>query len=256
MQRANAKRNYSTTVLMIAVLVVLIALAVVFLGRMNELETVNVVRVGNPGSEAYLSDEAIIRASGLKLGASINAIDEMKEIVERNINEMGLISFVSVERESKNAARLTVNVRTPVIAASVGSSFAVIDRDGFVMQMTSSLNGMNVLRVDGMSLNNPEVGRNAATQPQSQLDEILKIACIVVDSGYSNMISNLSIYNGMYRMITESGLMVRFYLGDNIEETLRITNAFVNQGYKDGEVIISNGQVSYNPRKTDDAEEW
>lgn len=249
MQRKYGMNNRSTTVLAIAVLVVVIALVVVFTGRMNELETVNVVRVGAVGSEAYLSDEEIIRSSGLKLGASINAIEGMRDVIERNVNELGMVSFVNVERESKNAARLTVNVRMPAIAVSMGASYAVIDRDGYVMKKTPSLEGLNALRVNGLSLINPEVGKLAQTVPASELGEILDVAYAVIDNGFSDMISSLSIYDGSYRLITESGLLVRFYLGDDMTETLQIVKGFLNEGITTGEVIISGGEASYLPRE-------
>ena len=249
MQRKKAVKNRSSKVLSIAVLVVLIALVVVLTGRMNELEAVNVVRVGESGSEQYLSDEDIIRASGLKMGASVSAVDDMTELVERNINELGFVSFVSVERESKNAVRLTVQVRMPVLAVSVGENCAVIDRDGYVIKMTPSLNGLNVLKADGVSLNNPVVGQISVTTPPSQMPEILNIAYAVVDHGYAGMISNLSIYDGTYRFITQAGLLVRFYPGDDMDETLQIVKGFVSKGFKTGEVIISGGQASYLPRE-------
>lgn len=254
MQKKKAVKNRSSKVLSLAVLAVLIALVVVLTGRMNELEAVNVVRVGASGSEKYLSDEDIIRASGLKLGASVNAVDDMTELVERNINELGFVSFVSVERESKNAVRLTVQVRMPVLAVSVGENCAVIDRDGYVVKLMPSIEGLNVLKVDGMALNFPEVGKPASTTPASQLREILDIAYVVVDNGYADIISNLSIYDGTYRFITQAGLLARFYPGDDMDETLRIVKGFVAKGFKTGEVIISGGQASYLPREQKDGE--
>ena len=82
---------------MFLVLILCGLLLLVLTGRQNVLKEVRVVREG-AGGVTYISDEEIIRASGLKMGASIGSVGEMRETVARGGHDVGCGCVVSLER--------------------------------------------------------------------------------------------------------------------------------------------------------------
>ena len=68
------------------------------------------------------------------------------------------------------------------------------------------------------------------------------------DHGFLDMISNVNVYNGEWKIVTEAGLLAKFYMDDDLVEMLEIVSGFLNQGVTSGEVIISGGEPAYLPR--------
>lgn len=225
-----------------------VVLLLVFSGRQNTLKEVRVVREG-AGGVAYISDEEIIRASGLKMGASIGAVDEMSEDVERGVNEVGYVSFVSLERSGNTSVTLTVQNRMPCAVISSAGMYTLIDTEGYVMARLSDLPTYEVLSVKGAELTETLPGRMVATKRPSQLRDILKITRAINSCDAMSLISDLVIDNSEYRLITRPGLLVKFYIDDDLVEMIEIVRAFLNEGKTTGEVIISAGEAAYLPRE-------
>lgn len=245
-ERRRSTRNRMPTWFFL--LIVGVILLVVFTGRRNVLEEVCVIREGT-ASAAYISDEEIIRASGLKMGASISAIDEMLETVERGVNDVGYVSFVNLERTGAKSVTLTVKNRVPCAVISSGGMYVLIDTDGYVMARLDELPTYDVLNVKGVELTEMLAGRLAATKRSSQLDDVLKISRAISSCDAASLISDLVINNNEYRLITRPGLLVKFYIDDDLVEMIDIVRGFLNEGMTSGEVIISAGEAAYSPRE-------
>lgn len=229
-------------------LILSLVLLFVLTGRQNVLKEVRVVREGE-GGVAYISDEEIIRASGLKMGASIDAVDEMLETVERGVNDVGYVSFVSLEHSGPKSVTLTVKNRVPCAVISSAGMYTLIDTEGYVMARLSELPTYEVLNVKGAELTEMLLGRQAATRRPSQFRDILKITRAINSCDAMSLISDLVIDNNEYRLITRPGLLVKFYIDDDLVEMIGIVRAFLNEGMTSGEVIISAGQAAYLPRE-------
>ena len=249
---ANRRRKPTHTRNQTPMIVVFVILGVVLLllltGRQNVLKEVRVEREGASGV-TYVSDEEIIRASGLKMGASITMASEMLETVERGVNDVGYVSFVSLERSGPTSVTLTVKNRVPCAVISSAGMYTLIDTEGYVMARLNELPTYEVLNVKGVELTEMLPGRLATTKRPYQFQNILKITRAINSCDAMSLISDLVIDNNEYRLITRPGLLVRFYIDDDLYEVIEIVRAFLNEGKTTGEVIISAGQAAYLPRE-------
>lgn len=136
MANARRRRTRNSRPAMYLLLILCGLLLLVLTGRQNVLKEVRVVREG-AGGVTYISDEEIIRASGLKMGASIGSVDEMSETVARGVNDVGYVSFVSLERSGTTSVTLTVKNRVPCAVISSAGMYTLIDTEGYVMARLS-----------------------------------------------------------------------------------------------------------------------
>ena len=248
MANARRRRTRNSRPAMYLLLILCGLLLLVLTGRQNVLKEVRVVREG-AGGVTYISDEEIIRASGLKMGASIGSVDEMSETVARGVNDVGYVSFVSLECSGTTSVTLTVKNRVPCAVISSAGMYTLIDTEGYVMARLSELPTYEVLNVKGAELTEMLPGRLAATKRPSQFRDILKITRAINSCDAMSLISDLVIDNNEYRLITRPGLLVKFYIDDDLIEMIDIIRAFLNEGKTTGEVIISAGQAAYLPRE-------
>ena len=129
---------------------------------------------------------------------------------------------------------------------SSAGMYTLIDTEGYVMARLSELPTYEVLNVKGAEM---LPGRLAATKRPSQFRDILKITRAINSCDAMSLISDLVIDNNEYRLITRPGLLVKFYIDDDLIEMIDIIRAFLNEGKTTGEVIISAGQAAYLPRE-------
>ena len=243
------KMNNRNTVGMIAVaLVALVALVILLTGGRNTISDVKVLRSGNATLKQYVTDEDIIRATGIKMGASMSSIDNLNETAKHAIDELGYVSLIGIRQLNKNTVEIAVENRVPCAAISVGANYAVLDSEGYVMGLTDDVSHRDAVIVNGVTVTQSLVGRKATVSTPSQLDEVLLLGRTAREYGFLDMISNVNVYNGEWKIVTAPGLLARFYMDDDLLEVLEIVNGFLNQGVTSGEVILSDGEAAYMPR--------
>ncbi|MGN0795567.1 MAG: FtsQ-type POTRA domain-containing protein [Christensenellales bacterium] len=124
------KRVLALIIIFAIIALTLILCATVFLLR--DIEVGYAVK----GEEAIVSSEEIISASGLKLNKNVLFISE-KQIVSNIQTKYPQVKVINVERVFPNKVIIYVTVRVPVVAVSVGDSFALLDREMFVTDILS-----------------------------------------------------------------------------------------------------------------------
>lgn len=245
------KARNQRIVVLVGCIVVLVVLIVLLAGSRNKLKNVEIVREGDGSTQAVLSDQDIIRAAGIKMNSSINAVEDKEETIRAGIDELGLVTLTGVERANKDSIVIRVKERTPCLALVSGSGYLVTDREGYVIGRFDDVENMKVLKVNGITVNNPMNGSLAETAPASLIRNALEVGCAVIDNDFCPLVSSLSYYSDTYRLIMDTGLIVRFYIGDDLNELFGIIKGFFDEGVTTGEVIISGGQAALNPRVVD-----
>ena len=203
MRKRKGRRPLSpwvASILLLAAALALLLVKVVFVVR-------DVQVVGN-GS---LSAEDVLRASGIRMGSRLGAVDE--DHVRECVEEDGRMAFVSLERRLPNRLILTVRQRSRDALILQGGKVLVVDSDGYVIEVADRLPEGNIPYVTGM--------RPATYQQGSQLDATDgRLACMkaVVEAArargatpYIAEIDVSSVKN--LRVITRTGLTV--VLGDS-----------------------------------------
>lgn len=245
--RAIQYRRNAYTIALIG-LIALCALGLYIAGSQNTLEEVRVIRNGQQAALSYVSDEQIIRASGLKMGVKIDTVENMTEIARKGINELGYVSFVSIRRASRRAVEITVDSRMPFAILDSAGYLILIDEHGYVIAYLDELPTYETVYVTGADVTDFREGRQVVTARASQLDDILTIVNAIHASGYGSVYSELNVKDpkGMY-LVTNSSLIVNFYDTTNMTKTLDLAQGVINSGVTNGKVIISGDYAGYQP---------
>ena len=187
--------------------ILLLAAAVLFL-LWKVVFVVRDVQVVGSGS---LSAEDVLRVSGIRLGARLNAVDE--EHVRECVESDGRLAFVSLERRLPNRLILTVRQRSRDAVVLQGGKVLVVDSDGYVVEVTDRLPESGIPYVTGLKPSSYQLGRQLDTADGrvACLKAILEAAKARGASAYIAEIDVTRTNN--LRVITRTGLTV--ILGDS-----------------------------------------
>ncbi len=246
-KKAVMKRNARITGILIVVICCVLILLLT--GKQNTIKNVKVQWENRTGQFVTYTDEDIIRASRIMMGAQMNALYEMQDEAKAGIDALGYVKFEGVERVNRDTIRICVSEREPIALLDASGNLVLIDEDGYVLSHLSSIPTYNVVYVTGAELMSHRDGEKLVTRRSEQLDDILAITNAIRKLGYEKTYSELNVKdsNGFY-LITNTNLIVQFYETKDIEKTLMLANGMiVDKGYTTGKVIISGNYASYQP---------
>ena len=233
-------------VLAIAILLIACVMIVVLTGSKNRLNEVVINRI--PGNYVSVSDEEIIRTSGLKMGAQISSIAEMSKKVESGINSGGKVKFEQMTRVSGRCIEITVSAREPIAVINSAGSYVLIDKDGCVMDILMTLPTDNIVYVTGAEILTQEKGRTFATRKEAQLKAIIDIALAIRNGGYQSTYSELNVKDVKdILLITNTSQIIEIFDGSDIEKKLKIADEIIREGNTKGKISISGNYAGYLP---------
>lgn len=243
--------NSGRYVVLLVILLVVFAVAVILLvGGQNTIKKVVVARSGAVG-DTYMSDDEIIRASGLKLGDKINELDEIIDVTAQSVNALGYFTFNSLTRTGKHEVTLSVTVRDARAVVNAGGNLVLIDDKGYAMAHLKELPTGNIIYVDGVECSEAKEGRRIVTKRVKQIEDIISIVNAINDMGYRDVFTQLNVQEEhMMYLFTRGNLIVNFYTTQDIERTLELAKAIIDRGYTHGKIIISGNRASYIETQT------
>lgn len=245
MARITNQQAYTAAILL--ALVLICALMLLLSG--GKLDNVVIVRQNAENSIADISDERIIRESGLVMGEKIPDIDEIAKSVEYGVNSIGYIKFVSMKRTSRNVIEITVDYRKPFALIDTVGKYVLIDREGYVITHLDSIPAYDVLYVTGVDLIDHTEGRIITTRKVKQFDVMRTITEAIADAGYQRLFTEINVSDEHdLRLITNTDMLVSFYTTDNIMKTLEMAKSVIDQGRIGGRLIISGNYADYKPQ--------
>lgn len=245
------RRRLKNSVPVLLALIVVAVIAIYFAGGQNKLKSVVVAREGDPNSVSYISDDEIIRASGLKLGDSIGDLEAYEENAAKSISALGYVSLESLTRTGKHEITIRVNVRRALAVLNANGNYVLMDKQGNAMAYLDELPTYNIMYVDGVELTDHRVGRKVVTRRASQIDDIVSIVNAIDRLNYLEVFSQLNVRDAreMY-LFTKTNLIVSFYTTDDIERTLELAMGIINEGNTSGKIIVSGDKASFIARET------
>lgn len=198
------RRNTKGALLAIAAVIVLAVIAVlvyrwVFVVR-------NVVIQG----AVSVSDEEIIRASKIDMGGSIRNVDGGQ--IRQDLESGGKLALDGVEVQYPNTVILTVRERTRDAMVLNGGRILVMDNEGYVIEVHSSVPENSGVYVTGLDATNYRIGGKIAA-PKEQLEAMGIVLRALKEQGATMYASELNVSDPMNLWIT-SRTGIRVELGD------------------------------------------
>lgn len=210
------------------------------------------VRVISVSGASSISEDAIVRLSGLKVGQSSMTIDDEEVMRKIESNRYLRCTLVDVQW---NAVTIHVRERVPAVYINHNGMIVTLDNRGFVLEETLSSGAADdsLVKVSGLSVRRCALGQQISLQSQNQLEAYTQILVELKAMKGIDLLRELdmSSMDSIY-MTTRDDFYVRLGSEEDIHAKLRafmITRERVLQmGYAKGTIDVTDpGRPTYLP---------
>ncbi|MBR1559284.1 MAG: FtsQ-type POTRA domain-containing protein [Clostridia bacterium] len=195
--------------------VLLIALLALWLTLTNYVFVVRNVEV--VGTES-LSADAVVRASGIRLGSKLSGLD--KAVVQSSVDATGVLAYVDVQKRYPVAVRLTVRERGQDAVILQAGKLLVLDTDGYVVSANDSLPEISIPYVTGLKPTTYRLGKQLETTP-AKLTAMKNVLEALKTKGVTSYVSELDLeYPSDIKLLTRTGMTVLLGNSDDMENKI------------------------------------
>ena len=161
------------------------------------------------GAESMETD-AVIRASGIRLGAKLKSLDDVA--IKSSVESTGLLAFVEAQRRYPFTVRLILRERSHDAVTLQAGKLLVLDSDGFVVSAGESMPEQSLPLVTGLRATTYRLGKQLDASP-SRLDAMKAVLEALHEKNATGYVSELDLdYPSDIRIVTRTGMTV--LLGD------------------------------------------
>ena len=132
------------------------------------LDMFNVKTVEIKGNN-LLAESDVVELSKINIGENIFKLN--CEEVESNVKENQYVLNVGIKRSLPNKIVISVNEREAKYYEYVDRIFSIIDENGIVLEQRQSIDGMNLVRVEGVLAKTEESDKNSEEVESSEKKE-------------------------------------------------------------------------------------
>lgn len=232
-----AKAESHTLRWVILILAVLVAVGGLVYGAVFQVREISVQGIST------LTEEEVIRLSGISVGMNTFAIDD--DQVEKNIESNRYLSFVCVDKQLPDKVVIQVKERVPTAAVKYCGILYTMDNRGMVLEESlDTSSDIDLLLVSGLDIHNCRVGTTLGLNDSQQMLTFTEILIeLKVMSGLERMKElDLSNMDNLF-MVSRDGFTVRLGPADSLHARLRsmlITLEHLRQeGYSGGTLDVS-----------------
>ena len=230
----------------IGIVTVVVLVAIALFGTVFRVHAIHV------SGNTTVTDEAIIRLSGLKVGQSSMTIDDEEVMRKIESNRYLRCTLVDVQW---NAVTLHVKERVPAVYINHNGMIVTLDNRGFVLEesLASETGYESLVKVSGMNVRRCALGQQIALQSANQLEAYTQILVELKAMTGIDLLRELdmSSMDSIY-LTTRDDFFVRLGSEDDLHAKLRaflITREKVLQmGYAKGTIDVTDpGRPTYLP---------
>ena len=230
----------------IGIVTVVVLVAIALFGTVFRVHAIHV------SGNTTVTDEAIIRLSGLKVGQSSMTIDDEEVMRKIESNRYLRCTLVDVQW---NAVTLHVKERVPAVYINHNGMIVTLDNRGFVLEesLASETGFESLVKVSGMNVRRCALGQQIALTSATQLQTFTQILVELKAMKGIDLIAELdmSSMDSIY-LTTRDDFFVRLGSEDDLHAKLRaflITREKVLQmGYAKGTIDVTDpGRPTYLP---------
>lgn len=187
---------------------ILLIIAVIILLSSSLFNIEDIIIVGNN----KISNETIISLSGIELYENMFKFNKLSVIDK--LKQEPYIENVKISRKLPNKIEITVEERTPKYSLEYAGSYAYINNQGYILEITNEKLNLPILTGFSTDLSNIKAGERINVEDLKKMDTVIKIYEVASSNGIGNLITKIDISNDKnYSLILETeGKTV--YLGD------------------------------------------
>lgn len=191
----------------IAIIFLIIAILVILFGS-SLFNIKNIVIVGNQ----KISQETVISLSGLELYKNIFKFNKLS-VIEK-IEENAYIENVKISRKLPSTVEITIEERIPKYMVQIGESYAYINNQGYILEITNEKINLPILTGISTDLSNIKLGERLNVEDLKKLDTVIKIYETSNSNGIADLITKIDISNDKNYCIFLETEGKTVYLGD------------------------------------------
>ncbi len=211
-RKRRRKRIICTMVLLIATLVTLSIKLPYF-----KIQNINVY------NNKTISNAEIVKESGVQKNSNIFYINTSN--IKANILNDPYILSTEIHRKLPNSINIYVNERKSVFYAEKGSKYAVIDKNGIVLEVRDNINNMKLIKLVGIDTSKIKIGTLLPVDDKGKLNTISTITDIVTSNAACKNINILDITSNVNIIVYYNNMQIK--LGTN-ENLLKKLNRAIN----------------------------
>ena len=203
----NPKQKKSRSGKKIGIILLFIILVVIILGS----SLFNIKKIEVTGN-SRISNEMVISLSGLELYKNIFTFNKLSGIGK--IKENAYIKNVKIKRKLPDTVKITVQEKTPRYIIQIADSYAYINNQGYILEISTEKENMPILTGITTDLSNIKEGERLSVEDLKKMDMVIKICEIAKSNDLKDLITKIDITDDRnYTIILETeGKTV--YLGD------------------------------------------
>ena len=221
---------------------IIIAIILVFMSGAFDIS--DIVVEGNN----YISGEQIISFSGIELNTNIFSVS--KKDVSNRIKENSYVDSVEIKKEFPNKVKLIINERKTSYCIEIASGFAYIDKQGYILELSSTRPSAPILMGTNTDLTNIQLNDRLNNDDLKKMNTAIKIMDIATAIDLSNLITRIDISDSTNYTIYLETVSKAVYLGDGYDLNTKMLYAKAivkaNEG-KSGEIFLNMDLNSENP---------
>ena len=210
------------TVVLVNVFLIALIVAIGLLTPAFYIQEINVTGV------QQLTPAKVIDATNLKVGRNIFTFS--KQMVKDEIAELSFVKDVKIIREYPNKVSVVVSECKPMSQVLCGESlYIVIDETGKILDTTSESGKYGVPIIEGVFVEQFEVGNIIDTRQKNSFEQLLLIAKELSENNMIDMVAKLSLEDGEIFLSFQKGLRCDIGEGSNSSYKIRFIKEVINQ---------------------------
>jgi len=203
-------------------LLMLLAFTVAFLmtSTLFNIKTINVI--GNN----RVSQQEIIRVSGLSYQQNIFRINTKETM--KNIFQNPYVKKIKIRRGLPNIVNIDIIEREPIVLVPYVGSFLFVDSQGIVVEISNSLEGMELPVIKGLKFNTFKLGEEIKVESKLQLTSVITLINEIKRTGINQEIAEINAENILnLKLLTKSGIKINLGDDSNINEKIPLAKAIL-----------------------------
>lgn len=201
-------------------LVIVFTAAFLLTSSLFNIKTINVI--GNK----RVSQQEIIRLSGLNYQQNIFRINTKSTM--KNIFLSPYVKKIKISRRLPNVIDIDIIEREPMVLAPYVGSYLYIDEDGIVVEINSSIKGLQLPLIKGLKYNTFKLGEELKVEDKQQLDSVVKLIKEIQNAGLNQEIVEINAEDTLnLQLITVKEIIIN--LGDDrdIQKKIPLAKAII-----------------------------
>lgn len=218
-RRRKRKRTKKIVVTMILLIAILATISI----KLPYFKIQNVYVYNNK----IISSDEIVKESGVQKNSNIFYIDTSS--IEHNVEKNPYILSAEIYRKLPNSINIYVNERKAIFYADKDGKFAIIDRNGIVLEIRNSIDNMKLINLVGINTSKVKIGEVLPLDDKEKLNTISTITDIISSNTACKNIKTLDITSNVDITMNYNDMLIKLGTNDDILKKLNRAINIINE---------------------------